>query len=323
MRKVLRPRSGTGRLAVGVPVFGLLLLLTTWVSGFAPAGADTFGSISGVVRDTNGNPVGGVMVGIFALNRPFTRTDAQGRYTITGIPVVDAHYQLQLLAPCDSDRSRRVLVEGTETENFEIGANPERDRFGNTCQRAAPLYEPAVTVLPLSGDDSDTQVTLPFSFSFYGARYSRAFVSTNGFISFTDRASQFFNTTLPSDGAPRTMIAAYWDDLFVDQFANVRTKSAGSAPNRRFIIEWNNVVYCCNPDNDFRRVSFEIVLLENGRILLQYREIDEFFYEETIRERGAGATVGIQNQDGTDGIQRSFNQPYLDNQLAIEFRAPK
>jgi hypothetical protein len=320
MSRIVRPRSGLGRVVVGLPVFALLATLVALVLGLGPVHAQEFGSISGRVRDTNGNPVPGVLVGIFALDQPFSRTDAQGRYTVSGVPVTDAHYQLQLLAPCDDDRSRRVLVEGAETEDFEIGAGAERDDFGNTCRRATPLYEAGSTVVPLSGDDATTQVNLPFSFPFYGVRYSRAFVSTNGFISFTSNSSQFFNSTLPSDFAPPAMIAAYWDDLIVDAQANVRTRLAGSAPNRRFVIEWNNVQFFFS-DNEFVRFNFEMVLFENGRILLQYRGIVPF--TELHRLRGLSATVGIQNQNRTDGIQRSFNQPYLDDALAIEFNKPK
>lgn len=316
----MRRRGGFGRLLIGLPMYGLVTLLVAWVTGLGPANAQEIGSISGVVRDTDGRPVPGVLVGIFALEQPFSLTDGQGRYTVSGIPVTDAHYQLQLLAPCDADRSRRVLVEGSETENFEIGGGVERDEFGNTCRRARPAYETGTTVLPLSGDDASVAVNMPFAFPFYGGRYNRAFVSTNGFLSFTQNTSQFFNTTLPSVDAPDALIAAYWDDLVVDAESKVRTRSAGSSPNRRFIIEWNDVGFFFGAD-EFTRLSFEIVLFENGRILLQYRGIDTFI--EAQRERGLGATVGIQNQNGTDGIQRSYNQPYLDDALAIEFNAPK
>ena len=72
-----------------------------------------------------------------------------------------------------------------------------------------------------------------------------------------------------------------------------------------------------------RRLDFEAVLLENGgQIVFNYKNIATDTSFE--RERGLSATVGLENLEGSAGIQRSFNQPRLDNGLAIEFApAPK
>jgi len=56
-----------------------------------------------------------------------------------------------------------------------------------------------------------------------------------------------------------------------DEAASVRTQELGAAPNRRFVIEWRNVRFYSDPT---LRLRFEIVLLENGEILLQYADVD-------------------------------------------------
>ncbi|MEJ7582861.1 MAG: hypothetical protein WKF43_02005 [Acidimicrobiales bacterium] len=39
----------------------------------------------------------------------------------------------------------------------------------------------------------------------------------------------------------------------------MRTRTAGSAPNRQFVIEWNNVLII----DTTRRFSFEVILSDN------------------------------------------------------------
>ena len=46
-----------------------------------------------------------------------------------------------------------------------------------------------------------------------------------------------------------------------------------------------------------------MVIYEAGRVLFQYRQL------EGARSMGSGATVGIENAAGNDGLQYSLNQP--------------
>ncbi|MGH2651950.1 MAG: carboxypeptidase-like regulatory domain-containing protein, partial [Actinomycetota bacterium] len=87
------------------------------------------------------------------------------------------------------------------------------------------------------------------------------------------------------------------------------------APNRRYLIEWRNVAYF----GDFsRRVDFEVILHENGRILTQYRKI-----ADDGRERGNSATIGIENEDGSIAFQYSFNQAVIDSpEFAVLYGIP-
>ncbi len=147
------------------------------------------------------------------------------------------------------------------------------------------------------GDDASFQVPLPFPFTFYEVAYTQAYVSTNGYLNFIARNSFYNNVPLPSTAPPNGAIYAFWDDLYVDSAASVRTELVGTAPNRRFVIEWRNVRFATN---NLRRFDFEIVLSEEGIILLQYRNIDN-----DGREMGNSATIGVENEAGTDAVQFS------------------
>jgi len=176
-----------------------------------------------------------------------------------------------------------------------------------------PSYVEANTLLPyLNGDEAYLEVPLPFSFTFYKVAYTHAYVSTNGYLSFIRGNSSYSNTSLPTTAIPNGAIYAFWDDLIVDNAASVRTQLLGTAPNRRFVIEWRNVTFF---GYNSKRVDFEIVLHENGVILLQYHNI-----ANDKREMGNFATVGVEDETGNSAVLFSSNQAAIGvGEFAIRF----
>ncbi len=167
-----------------------------------------------------------------------------------------------------------------------------------------PSYVEAKDVLSnFYGDAACLDITLPFPFTFYKVAYTHAYVAIDGYLSFTRCTSDYRNSSLPAP-SPNGAIFAFWDDIYVDKDSNVasvRTLHLGTAPNRRFVIEWRNVKFY---EESSRRVDFEIVLHENGVILLQYRNI-----APDPREMGNSATVGVEDETGTRAVQFSYNKP--------------
>ena len=85
--------------------------------------------------------------------------------------------------------------------------------------------------------------------------------------------------------------------------SSVRSETLGSAPDRRFVVEWRNVRFLSDTT---RRIDVNVVLHENGQILTQSRNL-----ADDGRELGNSATLGIENQTGTVALEYSFNQPAL------------
>jgi hypothetical protein len=171
-----------------------------------------------------------------------------------------------------------------------------------------PSYIEASTPLLLTGDDASLQVVLPFSFTFYGVTYTEAYVTTNGYLNFPAGQSYFsYNRSIPRIDRPNGAIYAFWDDLYVDGMTSILTEVAGTAPKRKFVVEWRNVTFSANgiPDGG-NRIDFEIVLYETGAILLQYRNIDD-----NSRERASSATIGVENATGDAAVQFSCNTAAL------------
>ncbi len=188
-----------------------------------------------------------------------------------------------------------------------------------TLNLVTPSYIEANTVRSdLTEDAACLDVTLPFPFTFYKKEYTHAYVAIDGYLSFTKCTSAYYNDDLPTP-YPNGAIFAFWDDLYVDKnpnIASVRTEELGTAPNRRFVIEWRNVRFFGDNSKNPMRVDFEIVLHENGVILLQYRNID---YTLDGREMGSSATVGVEDETGANAVQFSYNERKINPEVAIRF----
>lgn len=284
----------------------------TTIKTFSLQPAPTF-AVSGTVRDQSGAPLANVPVTIAGTPLPPALTDGEGAFSFSAVP--QGTYQVTA-APggCYASQTLELVVDAAEVLDFVA---PQRtDEFGYRCQPAPFAFIEANTVLPLTGDDAATVVELPFPFSFYGQEYTSAEIGTNGHLQFgtPQLFSVFSNTSLPDVGLPNAAIYALWDDLFVDFTGSVRTEVVGSAPDRQFVIEWRDVQFLADSS---LAVRFEVVLHEDGRILIQYASADP-----DPLQKGSSATVGLENETATDAFLYSFNTPSLSSGLAILYDFP-
>jgi hypothetical protein len=269
-------------------------------------------TVTGTVNDGLGNPISNATITILGTPIPPAITDANGFYSFASVP--EGEYDVHATAGgCNDPQTQHLVVVGSETLDFTLPQHS--DAFGYTCQIVPFNFIDANNDLGLFGDDDATQVNLPFPFTFYGQTYNTAYVSTNGFLNFEEFNASLGGGPIPDFIAPNSAIYPFWDDLYVDfGAASVRTELLGTAPNRQFVIEWRDVAFCCI---SAERVRFEIVLFENGHILMQYTGIDA-----NGREQGDSATVGIENETSSIALQYSFNQPVISDGLAVRYILP-
>ncbi|MGH2657205.1 MAG: carboxypeptidase regulatory-like domain-containing protein [Actinomycetota bacterium] len=283
---------------------------TTQDFALQPAPSHT---VSGHVRDTDGEAVANGTVTILGTPIPPATTDADGFYSFDSVP--EGTYDVRAESGrCFDPQTQELVVDGDETLDFTLPLRT--DDFGYFCQVVEPNYIEGDTPLGLSGLDAWTEVPLPFEFPFYGEFYDTTFASTKAYVNFLQGNVFFVNSAIPSSGPPNGAIYAFWDDLNVDSAASTWKATLGEAPNRRFVIEWRNVSFF---GDSSRRVDVEIILHEgSGRILTQYRNI-----AEDGREQGNSATIGVENADGSDALQYSFNEAVVDSpEFAVLYRLP-
>jgi hypothetical protein len=152
-------------------------------------------------------------------------------------------------------------------------------------------------------DDTET-MALPFTFGYYGQDYDDISICSNGWVAMgTSSLVQFRNYTIPSSGSPSAMIAPLWDDWY--QTSGNMVSTYYDAAGHRFIVEWYNV----RNEASGSYSSFQLILLDpvyhptatgDGEIIFQFKTV-------TNNDSTNGyATVGIQNQDRSDGLLLSY-----------------
>jgi hypothetical protein len=160
-------------------------------------------------------------------------------------------------------------------------------------------------------DDGQTDVTLPFSWSFYGTSYSDVWVCSNGNLQFGTPAGTFpaayTNDCLPSPAqVSGPMIAVHWDDQMTNA-GGIFTTTTGVAPNRVFHIEWRAGYY---PDTT-------VVLDYEARLYEGQTKFDIVY--GTVPQSGTGATVGVQASSAGPFTQFECNSGGATNGTKLTF----
>ncbi|MFZ8999349.1 MAG: fibronectin type III domain-containing protein, partial [Ilumatobacteraceae bacterium] len=166
------------------------------------------------------------------------------------------------------------------------------------------------------GDDVSSSQSIGFSFPLYDRSHTSASVGSHGLLGLGDTANPYTNGTIPDAAQPNGVIAAFWDDLNPAVGGSVRVLRTGSAGARRFIASWEGVPHY----NVANGVTFQIVLEEaTGDIVLQYQDV---LFSSSAYDRGASATVGIENHAGDRGTLISNNRATLSNGTAYRCSLP-
>ncbi len=250
--------------------------------------------VSGFVRQAeNRKPIAGAEVVAVGTPLPAAVTDATGAYSLR-LPV--GSYELVASkGGCMEKDFGFVTVRAATRHNFFLVT--KIDDFGHGCLKIANEWHEAAHQTALFGDDTYGRLRLPFEFPFYGDTYDRAYIATNGFISFEDPIwAPYFPEGIPNRNLPNAAVYPLWTDLVVDEDADVMYETIGSVPNQAFVVEYQNL----RPWGGSSRVDFQVKLWQNGDIDFLYRNNDNRVGD------ASGALVGIENATGTDALQFSL-----------------
>ncbi|KAA3596125.1 MAG: hypothetical protein DWQ06_15850 [Calditrichaeota bacterium] len=152
-------------------------------------------------------------------------------------------------------------------------------------------------------DEGNALLPIGFSFPYYGNNFSNVYVGTNGFLSFDNFSGNFWtNQGFPNNSNPNNLIAGFWDDLNGASQGNVYYQTIGTD----FIIQFENWPRYGTSDGQ----TFQFILSSNGKIKIQYNSMNGTL---------TSASIGIEDANGTDGLQVVNNASYVTNGLAIEF----
>jgi len=156
---------------------------------------------------------------------------------------------------------------------------------GYTVSRVDRPLNPEGAPITL-GDDDSREVPLPFAFPFFGKNYDKAFVNSDGNLTFeaADSASTARTLARLVAGPPR--IAPLLADLDPSKTGRVTTSSSAAS----FTVRWTDV-----PQFElFDKNTFELTLFPDGRI--------SFSYDAGLTLGLSEGAVGISAGGGGEGL---------------------
>lgn len=162
-----------------------------------------------------------------------------------------------------------------------------------------PVAISGATAFPTACDDCVTaQIPIGFNFNFYGNIYNTAVIQSNGILGFGPFTFTGYNSfSIPAGGNPNNYIAGIFADIDIRYGGTITYQTIGTAPNRRFVVSYDNVVpYNLGSGAGTGTASFQIVINENGSFQVIISQFSANWYASTS---GALATSGAENIDGT------------------------
>ncbi|WP_344126469.1 carboxypeptidase regulatory-like domain-containing protein [Luedemannella flava] len=254
-------------------------------------------------------------------NTPLTTTtDSSGNYQFTSVPV--GEYLVNASTNdgrCAGQAAEQFINHKGGTSDIDLSVMTAGDEGGYTCTYGTQTFVPAAGDTGATGDYFRVPYEPDFPIKLYGEVYTKAWISDDGVITFNnpdDRGGiPWLATPIPSagpDGEPNAAVYPFWLDWELDSQSSLRTEETGSAPNRRWIVEWRNVKYAGDAN---RRVTFEAIFDENGAITFAYSGIDTAY----PIERGSISTVGIEDGQGSIAFQYANRDAWLSSGQGVKF----
>ncbi len=169
-------------------------------------------------------------------------------------------------------------------------------------------------------EDNSVVVDLPFPFTYYGQEFNEITVCTNGWIAFgADKGMfvDFRNTQIPGVLGPDAQLAVMWDDFIVNADYDKRgVYSHYVADESIFIVEWSKMQVLTDPTSTAQ--EFQLILKNpaqwptgsgDGEIIYQYKTFNAAIgkYSDNFY-----STIGMKNLDGTDGLQYTYWNQYIE-----------
>jgi len=142
------------------------------------------------------------------------------------------------------------------------------------------------------GDDQSWSYTLPFAFPFFGQEYGELFISSNGFIDFTNGNASYLKSEEALAG--RVMIAPLWDDLEIDPAGHPEHDIYIHMPSADSVcFRWSAKSYHTESD-----INVELILYRDGRIAFNYGE----------GNRATSPVIGISGGDRKNYLLSALNR---------------
>jgi Ca2+-binding RTX toxin-like protein len=204
-----------------------------------------------------------------------------------------------------------ISGEGPEIDGFSyvaasqsVAANGLTAQYANAEVPAHAHYTGSNIVLDftdISGSGTATglgaggqleRIDMGFAFQLFGQEHQLATITSEGYLHFSDNSTLINNPPAVANfNRPNSTIGAWWENLDPSAVgAEVYYETVGTAPNRQFIVQYEDVPY----QGTALLNTFQIVLSENTtNIEIHYQSISD-------DADGNPQQISVENQRGTE-----------------------
>lgn len=212
-----------------------------------------------------------------------------------------------------------VLTSPTNFEGSYLITSNETDPF--CYMPTGPGYFDLETNVGIGTDPSIAGDTIAFGYNgfantdFYGiARATPPLFTDDGIVVFGEYAGEpWVNQSLPNPAVPNGLLAPYWRDMeIVHDAATNRGVTAASIPGEFWIVEFDDIQAYGDPTKtlDFQVLSWYYSVPAPG-------VYDAYFAFDNVNMGDTIGTIGVENDDGTQATQFSFNDFTPTNGLVL------
>ena len=236
-------------------------------------------------------------VNVAAIRYTMSDSAKLGLYAIAaGNRMVPIGISADLLAPKASASVAAEACGGTGFAGYSESRVPSDALANDSLPEKSPKFSVAAKYISDDGVILADSMPIGFNFTFYGNTYNKVNIFMNGFLMFGPVPSMNLSGSavggpLPDPANPNNIIALAWTDWAPHKTTDpILFETRGTAPNRRFIVQYNNVPELSGTG----RLMGQIVLYEGSNDIVIYTN------QMSVSNSMHFVTQGIENLSGGD-----------------------
>jgi hypothetical protein len=226
---------------------------------------------------------------------PVVATATATNYQFTGLSANTA-YNVTVTAVCGNNAIPSAV--------YTFNTDPGFLAWDNTCGPGFIDISSTGTQIQGITDDSEFGLTLPWPWLIGGTTVNTVTIGNNGGVLFNTLTGQVGYTATGNGMFP------YVEDLGTITNGGIYYQSIGTAPNRMFVIHWNNIPFYASA-NSANGATFEIVVMEaTNEVYYLYGDLT---MGNVSDDNGADAEVALITANGSAFISMNSTTYFATN----------
>ncbi|ANQ51510.1 S8 family serine peptidase [Flammeovirga sp. MY04] len=240
---------------------------------------------------------------------------------------VDGDTTLRMLVHSNAwlyPKEEEMVVSSTEIPSFDYFYKDNDAQLQGMDDPNAPSFK-WIDIVSKDGEKLEFdesimagEITFKKPVSFYGKTYEKAYMGYPGVITFT-RPDGFLtpiiNEFIPKEDHFNNFIAVMWGITGFDYFDENPAKGIYFYEDEnKAVFTYHRWVHSFGEGRD-SMIDAQVILYHDGRIKMQYKT----YNQPVVDTWNNGLVIGLENEDGTEGVLASYGKHLVKNNLVLEY----